>query len=322
MQLVQRARITFPAIRNRAGIVIKLPTAVHIESTFKQLTSHAEITIARNVKYFDKRKVRDVFRPGDPVTVELGYDDTLIEEFRGYVAHVSADIPIVIRCEDEMYKVKRIAVNYSAPTTTLDKMLKSICPGYAVDALENVKLGSVRFAKTTVSKVLEKLQQEFGLYSYMRGSTLVCGKYYSTNTGIAPIKFNIEKNVVSNGLNYRNKEDVIIRIKGSSIMLNGKKLEVEYGEDGGDRLELTYFNIQLKAELERLVKLDYEKKKQAGFDGSMTVFGAPTVRHGLKVDITSRLYPDRNGIYYVEGVTKDWGEDGYRQIIKLGDKAA
>lgn len=322
MQLIMCAKITFAAIRDRAEMVIKRPTKVHIQSSWEELTSTAEITIARNVKFFDKQRVNDVFRPGDPVIIELGYDGKFLKEFAGYVAHVSADIPIVLKCEDEMYKLKRIPVNYSASNVTLEKLLKDICPGYKVDALEGVKLGAVRLPKTSVAKVLEKLEQDWNLHSYMRGDQLVCGKYYSTLSDDKPVKFHLEKNIVSNALNYRNKEDVLVKIKGSSILINGKKLDYEFGEDGGDRLDLTYYNIQLKAELEHLVKLDYEKRKQDGFDGTITAFGTPSVIHGQKANIISTLYPDRIGIYYIKGVEKTWDPEGYRQIIKLGDKAA
>jgi len=317
------AKVTFAAIRNRPQIVIKKITRIHIESTWKELTGKATITLARNVAYFDKYNVKEVFQGGDPVQIELGYDGEYYQEFVGYVSKVAADIPIVIQCEDEMYKLKRIPVNYVTKGTTLDGFLKSICPGYTVNALENVKLGSIRLAKTTVAKALEKLEQDFALHSFMRGKTLVCGKYYADDAQVTPIDFDLEKTAVSNALNYRTKDSVIIQIKGTSILANGQKITCEFGIEGGDKLDLTYYNIKLKAELEHLVKQDYDKRIADGFDGSFTAFGSPTIRHGQKVKLTSSLYPDREGIYYVEGVTKDFSDDAtYRQIIKLGDKAA
>jgi hypothetical protein len=68
------------------------------------------------------------------------------------------------------------------------------------------------------------------------------------------------------------------------------------------------------------VKLDYEKYKQDRFDGSFTAFGIPSVKHGQKANLTSTLYEDRNGLYYIEGVTKTFNRDGIRQVIKLGEK--
>lgn len=318
---VMTAKVVFAKTRGRKEIVLHQVNEVRVVSTFKEMTGLADITLPRKVRFFDKNNVKDVFRPGDPVVVSLGYDGQLKQEFSGYVASVSADIPILIRCQDEMWKVKRLPVNFSAASTTLEKLLKTICPGYAVDALEGVALGGVRFARTTVGQVLEKLRQDFGLFAYMDGKKLVCGKYYSRQTAQPSLTFNLERNVANNGLTYRNKEDIIVKIKAVSMMRNGRKIEAEIGEEGGDRLDLTYYNIEVKAELERMVKADYEKRKQDGFDGSITGFGAPTAFHGWKAKLTSVLYPDRNGTYFIEGVEKVFGEGGFRQNIKLGEKA-
>ena len=322
MVLVMCAELVFGAIRDRQAITINRPSEVRIETSWKELTDRCTITVPRNVRFFNKYKVKEVFKPGDPVTVRLGYNGVLSEEFGGYVTSVSADMPIVIKCEDEMWKLKQLPVSFSAKGTTLENLLKSICPGYSVDTLEGVNLGGIRLVKTSVAKVLDKLKDEFGLYSYMKGKQLVCGKYYADDTTIKPVKFNMERNVVDNNLQYRNRDEVVLQIKGVSMLSGGKKLEYETGTPGGDRLELSYYNIKVMADLIKLVDADYLKRKSEGFDGSFTAFGTPRVQHGWKVDLSSTLYPDRTGMYYIEAVEKTFGSDGYRQVIKLGDKVA
>lgn len=322
MILVMSSELVFPKVRERETITIRRVSRVVIQSSWKELTDRCEITIPRNVLYFNKHRVKDVFQVGDPVSVKLGYNGQLSDEFSGYIISVSADMPVVIKCEDEMWKLKQLPVSFSAAKTTLKELLTTICKGYDVDCLEGVQLGGIRLAKTTVAKVLEKLQQDFNLYSYMKGKQLVCGKYYSDDSSLKPIKFDLERNVVSNGLQYRSKDAIRLLIKGISLLASGKKIEFEVGDAGGDRLELSYYNVQLVSELERLVRLDYDKRKQDGFDGSFTAFGIPRVQHGWKVDLVSTRYEDRQGQYYIEGVTKDYSENGYRQEIKLGDKVA
>jgi len=70
--------------------------------------------------------------------------------------------------------------------------------------------------------------------------------------------------------------------------------------------------------LEKKVKEDYDRAKRGGFDGSFTAFGWPRVDFGKKVALKSEIYPDRNGVYYVEGVDKTFNDNGYRQVIKTG----
>lgn len=322
MTLALNAEVFFETNESRAAILLRQVTEITTESSWKQLTERATLTLPRKLKYFDSNKVRDVFRRGDAVRIKFGYNGDLNEEFTGYITEVSAAIPITIKMEDEMWKLKQLPVNFSSPNISLESLLSEICPGYSIDALEGVQLGGVRFSQTSVAKVLEKLQTEWGLYSYMKGKQLVCGKYYADDSEAETLRFHLERNCVSNSLNYRMKEDVLISITAISTLPNGQKIEVTgIGDKNGQERRLTFYNIEVKAELERLAKLEYKKYKQDGFDGEFTAFGIPVVRHGLKTELTSQLYGDRNGTYYVEGVNKTFGKGGIRQDVQLGDKA-
>lgn len=319
MTLAMNIRLTFPAFNGRRELIINKVSSVEVESSFKLLTDKALIRLPRNVKFFDKNKVRDVFRRGAPVIIEFGYNGEFVKEFEGYVTQTSANIPIEITCEDEMWKLKQLPVNASFKSVSLKKLLETIAPGYDIDALEGVELGGVRFAQTNVAAVLDELQKDpYNLFSYMKGKQLVCGKYYSDDSDQETVNFNLERNAVSNDLNYRNAEDIILKIKGVSVLKDGNKIEVEIGDDGGDVYTLTYYNIEAKAEVQKLLEKDYETKKRGGFDGSFTAFGIPSVRHGLKVKLESELYEDRDGIYYIESVKKTFGRSSIRQEITLG----
>ncbi|WP_435135710.1 hypothetical protein [Formosa sp. A9] len=323
MTLAMNIRVSFPEYNGREAFVLTKVSSVEIESSFKLLTDRAIIRLPRNVKFIDNKynakKVREVFRRGAPVSIAFGYNGTYITEFEGYVTQVSANIPIEITCEDEMWKLKQLPVNASFKSVSLQQLLEHIVPGYKVDALEGVELGGVRFAQTNVAAVLDKLQNApYNLYSYMRGKTLVCGKYYSDDSDQETVNFHLERNAVSNDLNYRNAEDIVLKIKGVSVLKDGKKIEVEIGDNGGDTYQLTYYNIEVEAEVKKLLQKDYETKKRGGFDGSFTAFGIPSVRHGLKVKLESQLYEDREGVYYIESVKKTFDKAKIRQVITLG----
>lgn len=315
---VMSCKISLPDTIGNVG-AIRHPSTVRIETGWKFLTSHAEITLPRNVAWFDRYRVQEIFKRGTRVIIELGYDGILTREFEGYITQVSADIPIRIKCEDEMWKLKQMPVNYSSASVTLQKLLADICPGYSIDALEGVQLGAVRLTQTTVAAVLEKIQSEYGLYSYMKGLQLVCGKYYADDSDVKPVDINLER-IPSNDLNYRDPGYAHLKIRGKGASIKGTKLEYEFGEGGGDVMVMEYKTAQVMAELMRRVKEDYDKARRGGFDGTITAFGWPRVQHGWKADLTSVIYPDRNGTYYIDAVTKTFGPDGYRQEISLGGK--
>lgn len=320
MTLALTCKIIFHKNDRRGDIVMNQVTEIEFESSFKEMTDRGSLTVPRKVKFFDKYNVKEVFRRGDALTIYFGYDGNNVKEFEGYITEVSADIPVVIKFEDEMYQVKKLPVNFSASNTTLQGLLKTIIPGYSIDALEGVQLGGVRLPKTTVGPVLEKLQSDWGLYTYMKGKQVVCGKYYADDDN-STVKFHLERNCVSTELNYRKKEDVSLKIKCVSTLANGQKITVEnIGDADGNERQLTFYNITVKAELERLGKLEYEKYKQDRYDGSFTAFGIPSVKHGMKCLVESDLYDERSGVYYIEKVVKTFGIGGIRQDITLGDK--
>lgn len=323
MTLAMVCKIVFPANDRRREIVLHRCNSVEFESSWKETTSRGFLTLPRNIKFFDKYNVSEVFRRGDEVQISLGYNNNLIEEFRGYISRVSADVPIRIEFEDEMFKVRVLPVNFSAKSVTLDQLLKTIIPGYTIDALENVQLGAVRLAKTQVGVVLDKLQSDWGLYTYMDGKKVVSGKYYAIPGYEKPVKFHLERNCVSMSLNYQRKEDIKIRIKAVSTLVNGDKIEVDnIGDLDGAERQLTFYGIVVKAELERLAKIEYERYKVDRFDGSFTAFGFPSVKRSMKCVLESGLYPDREGTYYIERVVKTFDIGGIRQQITLGDKVA
>ncbi len=321
MTLAQVCKVVFHKNDRRDEITLNKVTEIDFVSTWKETTDRGHIILPRNVKFFDKHKVKDTFRRGDALTIYFGYNGNLIKEFEGYVTEVAADIPVVIKFEDEMYKVKRLPVNFSSANTTLEKLLKTIIPSYELDILEGVTLGAVRLPKTQVGPVLEKLKSDWNLYTFMRGKQVVCGKYYSNDYDT--VKFHLERNCVSTSLNYKSKDDVQIKIKVVSTLSNGQKIEVNgIGDKDGLERQLTFYNITVKAELEKLGKREYNKYKVDRFDGSYLGFGIPSVKHGMKCELQSTLYKDRTGVYYIEKVHKTFNDGGIRQDITLGDKVA
>lgn len=328
---VMNCEIRFFATENREEIVLHKVSEIAFESSFKDPVSKGSITLPRNIRLYNKdgktiaspeEVFKKLFKRGDKVSISWGYNGKLTKEFEGYVTTVSADIPVVLEFEDEMFKIKRLPVNFSSPNITLQELLETIIPGYEIDALEQVTLGSVRLPKTQVGPVLEKLQTDWGLYTYWKDGKVRSGKYYITESDSDIETFHLERNCVSTALNYKRKEDVKLKIKAVSTLPNGSKIEVDgIGDVDGDERQLTFYNVTDVKELEVLAKVEYDRFKVDGFDGSFTAFGIPSVTHGMKCRLVSGLFKEREGIYYIERVQKSFGIDGIRQQISLGPKA-
>lgn len=318
MTLAQNAEIKFLPKDGPAFYVYKINN-VEIEKSWKMLTSTAEITLPRNTINFDRMDVNKVFPRDTKCIIKLGYDGELIEEFTGYVSQVSADYPIKIKLEDEMRLLRRIPVNFSAKTVGLKEFISKHIKDYPFDIDADIQLGAVRFSKTTLGEVFDKMQKDMSIYSFIRNGKLTIAKPYSDVEKIH--RFDLERNCVDNNLNYLSKEERLIKIIGKSIFGKGKKLEFEFGDNDPKETINWTFTFREKKDLEAAVKKMYNDRKKEGFDGSFTTFGLNSVQHGEKVSLTSSLYPDRVGTYYVDRVQKTFGSDGYRQNIELGQRA-
>lgn len=293
--------------------------SVEIEKSWKMLTSTAEMILPRNVLNFDTRKPNELFPRDLKCVVKLGYDGNLSEEFTGYISQVSADYPIKIKLEDEMRILRRIPVNFSAKTVGLKEFVSKYVTNYPIDIDADIQLGAVRFSKTTLGEVFDKFQKDMNIYSFIRNGKLTIAKPYSDLNKAH--HFDLERNCVDNSLNYLSKEERLIKIVGKSIFGKGKKLEFEWGDDDPKETINWTFTHRDKKDLEAAVKKMYNDRKKDGFDGSFTTFGLDSCQHGEKVYLTSLLYPDRTGTYYIDRVQKSFSKDGYRQNIELGQRA-
>ena len=322
MTLALQTEITFYPLKGLPFKVQKV-SAIEIESSWKMLTDTATIVLPRNVGDFDKQKVRDLFKVGDKVSIKMGDNGTLVEEFTGYITQVSADFPIRLTLSDEMWKLRQLPVNYAASSVTLKKFLTDIVKSLPINTDADVPLGAVRFSKTTLGAVLDKLQKEWAIYSFIREGKLTVAKPYSEVSKPNEYHtFDLERNCTDNSLKYLSKEERTVKIVGTATHGKGNKLKAEYGDENPVTTINMSWNVSTQEELDKEVRRLYELSKHEGFEGTFTTYGIPSVQHGQKVKITSTLYPDRHGTYYVDRVKKTLEASQYRQEIEIGVRAA
>jgi hypothetical protein len=299
------------------GTVFNRISSCKIESSWKNLTDTAEITLPRSL-YFANKNLKDIIKVGNTVTISLGYDGELKQEFSGYITSIATDAPIVLKCEDSMWKLKTVSVNKSFKNVKLADLLFAIMPPeYKVNAAD-IRLGNLVIENSTVSKVLQTLKDDYGIYSYFAGAELVSGQIYLDNT--QSVNYGFEKNIVSHDLKYVDENDKKIKITASATIA-GKKIKVSVGDSDGDENKLVYSGVSSEAELKKSAEIDLARLKKSGYEGNITSFGVPFVKHGYKANLQSNQYPERDGLYFIEGVITEFGTNGFRRQIKIGGKA-
>lgn len=259
---------------------------------------------------------------GDKILVKLGYDDNLKTRFIGYIRNVNNKTQVKIECEDGMFVLKLAAIKKQGfKDVTLAGLIDNLLTGTGIKYKlidKNVRLGYYRITKATVAEELNELRKEFGLMSYFRNYNgeqfLYVGFTYpfdSVNTQ----KFIYGKRIIDDQFEYKRKEDIKVKVKAVSVGKNNQKIEVEVGDKEGELIDVKISGLD-KADLKKFADKTLENAKYEGLRGSFTTFGEPYMNKTDKAYIETA--DGNKGTYLAKKVNINFGKDGYRQIIELG----
>lgn len=283
-----------------------------VDSSSENLTDTAILTFPQKVKWKDK-SIKDLIKRGDPVVIKLGYNDSLTEVFSGYIKAIKADIPITVECDDMMFKLKKNPISTSFQNTSLDNLLKNILPSGITYSAASINLGKMRINGATPAEVLSKLKDQYGIYSWFKNGILYSGLQYLGKGKNHIINYSIDD---FKNLEYIVSDDISYQVSAISIYDNNTRIEEKVGDEGGEKRQFYYYNID-RAELKRMASVSLVKLKYDGYRGSLQIFGKPIIAHGDTFTIKNQFYPEREGTYIVKSVRKDFGQDGFKQTVEI-----
>jgi hypothetical protein len=287
--------------------------------TIKMPTNAVLKDVGTNV--VQKLSFDEVLKTGTKVLVQLGYDGNNATEFVGYIAEIVPTYPLEIVCEDEIYNYKRSAIiskNYA--NISLKNLLKEhFADATLSDSIPDVSLVNFVLNRVTKAEILQKLKDEYLLCAYFRKGKLFIGLPY-TEKNPQTSTFRFQGDMVENKLRFRKKEDMKLLVKMVSIDANGAKVEAEVGDKNGEIITIHKRNIKSKEALETIGKVELEKYKFEGYQGSFTSFIIPYIDHSDTCELLDEIYPERKGKYLVDKVKVTWGVGGARREVNLGRK--
>ncbi|GAB3194720.1 hypothetical protein ABID22_000129 [Pontibacter aydingkolensis] len=309
---------------------INYVSEVEIESSYENFTDKCTIRMPTKIQWQGKPIIQGsnntIFKIGDKVEVNLGYDFKNQKTFTGYVTKVSTQTPLEIVCEDAMYLFKKVTYNKSFKKVSLkelvDFLMEKIDEKFKVNITMDVQLGQFIIKKATGVQVLEELKKTYGINSFFRDGELYVGMAYNTkNTTSYRLEkeFVFQQQIIDDSLEYLSAEDRKIKIKATSIDDKNQKIEYETGDADGESRDIFAYNLSAK-DLKVLADNSISKYKYSGFEGDFTTFGNPRVRHGDAAKLVDWQYPERNGTYIVKAVTTTFGNNGFRQQVTLAQK--
>lgn len=308
--------------------------SITINESIKRLSDTATIVIPTQYKLINKEKYKslidenilDFIKVGNKVTIELGYNGNLETEFKGYVTSISADVPIRIKCEDEMFNLRKNNFSQAFRSLTLKQLAKVIAPNYKHNLIDNISLGKFTMNNETAYQILERLRKDYGLHSRFENEVFTIGFPVSFKPQTTH-KLHLNRNVRAqqNDLKYVRKDDIKLLIKAISIQRNGKRIVSEFGDKAGAVRTLHFMDKTLD-ELKELAEKNYKSLNFDGYQGSIPTWGLPRTKAGNTVHIIApklneKEDTEKSGKYLIEEVTQKFNStDGYLRINKLSLK--
>ncbi|PST43571.1 hypothetical protein CYV15_08830 [Riemerella anatipestifer] len=289
------------------------------------LTDTCELILPKNIKWQENTREdgKPPIKRGDKITVKLGYDDKPEIRFTGFVRSVDAKTPVTIKCEDGMFILKSKKAEPKAfKNASLKEVITHLLKGTNIEFKlidDNIKVGNWRITKANVSEELQELKEKMMLSSYFRmidgKSILYIGLAYPLDNRKKEV-FKHGKNIINENFEYRDKEDIRVRVEAQSFDAKHKKITYEYGDKDGELIKIRIDGLS-KEELKKYAMQAIERYKQSGFKGSFETFGVPEVS---KCDMVEIHASDGNsGTYLVKKNEIKFGQSGYRQTIELGN---
>lgn len=292
---------------------------VEITRDTEKLTGECRLTLPKKINWFGATAIP--VRQGDGIKVWLGYGEDLQLAFVGYVRNVCAKTPVVIACEDEMFKLKQMpAKKKTYKNVNLETLLKEQGLDYPLRVMGEQNLGQYRVVADTVASLLGHLQEN-GVRSFFRyedGSpVLYCGVLFERESRPSQV-FATGVNIIDDqNLEQQKAENMRLRVKAISLMPDNKKIKVEVGDTDGELRTLHAYNKQ-EAELKAWAQQEIKRLKRDGLAGSFKTFGYKLADGldavGIKID------GEKKGVYQVKKNVITYGTGGFRQEITLGQR--
>lgn len=301
---------------------------VSIEKSVDELVDTAVIKLPTKFKVRNNGAelyTEEAIKPGDPVMIKLGYEGKYFgTEFEGWVAKVSPKIPLEIRCEDDIWKLRKKNIKKAWNNgVTLKEVLQEIVASTGVELAPNIL--ELKFDKLIIddangAQVLQKIKQDYCLTAFMDDNRkLYCGLQQLTNIGQTVI-YDLNYNLVENNLEFRTAEERQIKVRYTYIDNENKKKVVEVGDADGELRTFHTSVVSDEDQLKEMALAEIAKLKYDGYDGDVKSFLIPYATRGMAAKLIDDEHSNRNGNYFIKSVSTTYGTGGARRVVKISNK--
>jgi len=277
-----------------------------------------------------------LFKEGDPVYINLGYNGNVDSEFRGFVKRKGTGLPLRVDCEGYSWQLRNnvnISGDYRTTPTTAKALLQLAVKGTDIKvecpvdfSISGIKL--VKFNGLQICDVVKKVSDNTLTIFFSEPDTLWCGLIYSGYAQGAPnawgfptVGYRLGWNCIrDNGLKERvPDEPTQVIFKGKYA--TGSLLYNESTEKTAKN-KYTHLSSQIgdSATMGRFAQEKAYHLNYTGYEGKLTGFLQPRALPGFDAQIINSELPDLNGTYLIEGVDIEFGVKGARRKLMIGPR--
>lgn len=305
------------------GYKVKLVHSIDIEKNVENLADTCLITLPA-YRYNDPLFLPKDIKRGTEVKVQLGYNDNLQEEFRGYVKEVLTNNgAITIECEDALFLFRKTVKNEQFTSITIKEIAEKLCSqvdgSYKVSCDYGITYEKFTINDATAYDVLKKLQEDTGANVWFDTINKVLHIHPAYIHKGGYVKYSMHQNIESSSLEYRSAQDKKVEVIIETTDVKGKTTQVTSGTTGGERITKRIGNVST-GHAKEIADNVLKQHLYDGYKGSFTGWLIPYVEPTYTVEIIDQEYPDKTGKYYVVSVKTSFSPSGGVRTIEPGIK--
>ena len=332
---------------------------VRIKKSIHSVNESATLIIPSIAKYIPANGTMPItvvtgtqFKDGDPITISLGYNGVMNDEFVGFVKRRDLAMPLVVECEGYVRRLRlNNDISFTSKTpTTAKALLELACKdtGISVQCDVDFPLVGIRFVHFNGLQICDSIKEASDhtlTIFFITPTTLWCGLTYTAyaagGAGTTPLSLTDgRKNVTGTSffglpgvgyeLGWNTVKDNQLKMKIPSepiqVIFKGK---LATGALLNMASKATYAKNKLQKLLSHvpdnntMAKFAQEKEynlNYIGYEGKVTGFLQPYALPGYNAYIVDARYPELNGTYVIESTEVQFGVRGARRICEIGPK--
>lgn len=312
---------------------VQIRRSIHSYVDIATITLPAKAQVNKDGKVVSQNIITGKqFTDGDPVTINLGYNGLLINEFKGFVTSRDLDTPLQVHCEGYSYQLKRNNITGSYPNVTVKDLLQKAIQNTDIKVHCTVDMTLVNFelkdvkGTNVIDTIMEETDNNLRIF-FIQPNVLWCGFVYTPYANgtdvfdLGKASYRLGYNVLrENNLKQRLPQDdpgthIYVKKTATGVKLQGQSQDIP----GALRKYKKSLNRMADADsLNSLAQEHQYLENYTGYEGNLNAFLQPWCCPGFQAWVSDDNYPERDGYYLVESTEVTFGVRGARRKIGVG----